>query len=103
MTDDEATDLSITHAVHGKGGKYTADVAGKDATGTLEWERGSSENVRIATHTVVPKSIGGRGVAARLVDRLIDDAREHGFKVDPQCWYVAKKFDENPDWTNLRA
>jgi predicted GNAT family acetyltransferase len=52
---------------------------------------------------VVPKAIGGRGIAALLVDRLIADAREQGFRIEPQCWYVAKKFDANPDWTELRA
>ncbi|MEP0189235.1 MAG: GNAT family N-acetyltransferase [Erythrobacter sp.] len=103
MTYEEATDLSITHVVHGDGGKYTAVIIGEDATGYLEWEPGKADDVRTATHTVVPRSIGGRGVAARLVDRLVADAREHGFKVDPQCWYVAKKFDENPDWADLRA
>jgi predicted GNAT family acetyltransferase len=51
----------------------------------------------------VPKSIGGRGIAGLLVDALIADAREEGFRIVPQCWYVAKKFDANPDWADLRA
>jgi len=58
---------------------------------------------RIATHTIVPNAIGRRGVAARLVERLIADAREQQFRIDPQCWYVARKFDRNPDWADLRA
>ncbi len=94
--------VTITHSDHGAGGKYVAKVPGEKAVGTLEWEpRG--EHVRIATHTIVPPEIGGRGIAALLVERLIADARELKFKVDPQCWYVAKKFDENPDWGDLKA
>ena len=103
MSDDSVT---ITHHAQGQGGKYVAKVEGEDATGYLEWEpreTGKSDEVRIATHTIVPDQIGGRGVALRLVKRLIADAREQGFKVEPQCWYVAKRFDKNPDWADLRA
>lgn len=95
-------EISITHEPQGSGGKYIAAIASETATGYLEWEPGG-ERIRIATHTIVPRKIGGRGVAAELVKQLISDARDQGFKVVPQCWYVAKKFDENPDWADLRA
>ena len=98
----DRAEVTITHHVQGQGGKYVADVAGESATGTLEWEpRG--EDVRVATHTIVPNAIGGRGVAAQLVERFVEDARRLDFRIVPQCSYVAKKFDENPDWSDLRA
>ena len=98
----DRAEVTITHHVQGQGGKYVADVAGEKATGTLEWEpRG--EDVRVATHTIVPGAIGGRGVAAQLVERFVEDARRLDFRIVPQCSYVAKKFDENPDWSDLRA
>ncbi len=93
--------VTITHFKEGASGKYVAEVPGEKATGYLEWETRGSDSVRIATHTIVPPEIGGRGIAALLVKRLIADAREHGFKIVPQCWYVAKKFDDNPDWADL--
>jgi predicted GNAT family acetyltransferase len=94
--------VSITHHTHGHGGKYVATIEGEEPTGYLEWEpRG--ENVRVATHTVVPPAIGGRGIAAELVERLVADAREQGFRIVPECSYVAAKFDRNPDWRDLRA
>ena len=99
--------ITITHHVQGQGGKYVAHPEGSDHTGYLEWEpaSGSSEDapVRVATHTIVPREIGGRGIAGQLVDRLVADARSEGFKIVPQCSYVAAKFDENPDWSELRA
>ena len=101
MADDEL-DLTITHHALEGGGKYVAELQGEDVTGHLDWEA-RGDDVRVATHTIVPQAIGGRGVARALVDRLIADAREQGFKVVPQCWYVAKKFDENPGWADLRA
>ncbi|MBI1402857.1 MAG: N-acetyltransferase [Porphyrobacter sp.] len=98
--------ISITHHVQGQGGSYVATVAGAPQEGYLKWEPGGSKGakeVRIAAHTVVPKEIGGRGVAAQLVDRLVEDARRIGFLVRPDCSYVAAKFEENPDWAELRA
>jgi len=102
--------ITITHHAQGQGGKYVAHVEGEDHQGTLEWEprTGAPDedvpaSVRVATHTIVPRAIGGRGIAAKLAERLVADAREHGFRIDPQCSYVAKKFEENPDWSDLRA
>lgn len=97
-----ADKVTITHHVQGQGGKYVANVDGERAQGTLEWEpRG--EDVRVATHTIVPSSIGGRGIARLLVERLVADARRKDFRIVPQCSYVAAKFDENPDWADLKA
>ena len=96
---------TITHHVVGQGGKYIAHLEGEDAKGSLEWEPGDEvdgKEVRIATHTLVPEVIGGRGVAAGLVERLVADARKQDFLIRPDCSYVAKKFDEN-DWDAVRA
>jgi len=101
----ERASVTITHQVLEQGGKYVAEVAGETHRGHLEWEPALDQEggaVRIATHTIVPRPIGGRGVAAQLVERLIADARQLGFKVDPQCSYVEKKFEDNPDWADLR-
>ncbi len=102
--------VTITHHAQGQGGKYVARIAEESAQGTLEWEPLTGlpkvdvgTDVRVATHTIVPDEIGGRGIAGLLVDRLIADARAHDFKVVPQCSFVARKFDQNPDWAELRA
>lgn len=102
MTSSDQT-VTITHHTGEKGGKYIAQIEGEAATGYLEWELHKADNVRIATHTIVPDEIGGRGIAAKLVEALIADAKEQGFRIVPQCWYVARKFDKNPDWADLRA
>lgn len=96
------TELTITHHTRGQGGKYVAQPSDSDASGYLTWEP-QGDGVRVATHTVVPPEIGGRGIAAQLVKRLVQDAKDHGFKIVPQCSYVAKKFDDNPEWADLRA
>lgn len=102
----DQAEVTIIHHVQGQGGKYVAEVAGETHTGHLEWEPVIGKDggeIRVATHTIVPRAIGGRGVAAQLVKRLVADARRHGFKIEPQCSYVEKKFDDNPEWADLRA
>ena len=95
------SDVTIERREHGDKGAYYAHVEGSHSLGRLTWvER---DGVRVAEHTVVPPEIGGRGVAAQLVDALVADARELGFKVKPVCSYVLKKFEEHPEWADLRA
>jgi uncharacterized protein len=103
---DHSTKLTITHHVQGTGGRYVAAVEGASEQGYLEWEAGGARGeteIRIAAHTIVPRAIGGRGVAGALVDRLIEDAQRQGFLIRPDCSYVAKKFAENPGWAALKA
>lgn len=98
--------VTITHHVQGQGGKYVAHIDGETRTGMLEWEQRHGkrgEDIHVATHTVVPKAIGGHGIAGLLVERLVADARKYGFCIEPQCSYVARKFEENADWADLRA
>ena len=99
------TNVTITHQVQGQGGRYVAKPEDSEQIGYLEWEpkRALEDDVRVATHTVVPPEIGGRGIAGKLVERMVADAKEEGFKIVPQCSYVEKKFDENPEWSDLRA
>jgi hypothetical protein len=61
------------------------------------------DGARVAEHTLVPPELGGRGIAGQLVDALIADARTEGFKVVPQCSYVAAAFRKHPDWADLLA
>ena len=99
-------EVTIRHHVVGQGGKYVAQIEGESHHGMLEWEPGDHAgrgDVRVVTHTVVPKEIGGRGIAAMLVARLIEDARRDGFRIVPRCSYVAAKFDQHPEWADLRA
>lgn len=103
---EESAPVTITHHVAGQGGRYVAAVADAGDEGYLEWEPGGErdgKDVRIAAHTIVPRTIGGRGVAGALVARLVEDAQRQDFLIRPDCSYVAKKFAENPGWASLKA
>lgn len=93
--------IEITHEGNEAQGEYRAIVPGSDAVGRLTWRaRGEA---RVADHTLVPPEIGGRGVAAALVDALVRDAREQGFTIVPQCSYVDAQFRRHPEWADLLA
>jgi len=103
---EESTKVTITHHVQGQGGSYVAVVEDAAQEGYLKWEPGGTQGgkeVRIAAHTVVPREIAGRGVAAQLVERMVEDAARLGFLIRPDCSYVAAKFADNPDWAELKA
>lgn len=92
---------TVTITAHEKGdsGEYHAHVAGSDDIGRLTWTmRGGA---RVAEHTLVPKEIGGRGVAGKLVEALIAEAREQHFRIVPECSYVAAAFEKHPEWADL--
>lgn len=95
------TEVTITRHEDQGIGEYHAEVAGSSAIGRLTWvER---DGIRIADHTLVPPEIGGRGVAALLVEALVADARAQGFKIEPLCSYVEVAFRRHPEWADLRA
>lgn len=45
------------------------------------------------THTIVPKPIGGKGIAASLVKEALEYAKENQLKVTPTCSYVKLFFE----------
>lgn len=94
-------EVTITRHGSNEAGEYHAHVPGTDAIGRLTWV--AKGNVRAAEHTLVPTEIGGRGVAGKLVEALISDARSQGFMVNPVCSYVAAQFKRHPEWSKLRA
>jgi predicted GNAT family acetyltransferase len=99
--DETKADLGITRHDSGSHGDYRATVPGNSAIGRLTYQRRG--NVLVADHTLVPPEIGGKGVAAKLVEALIADAREAGDKIVPQCSYVEAAFRRHPEWAELRA
>jgi uncharacterized protein len=55
------------------------------------------------THTVVPPPIEGRGIAAQLIQALLDHARANGLKVDPQCSYSRAYMQRHPETMDLHV
>ena len=82
-------------------GDYVAKLDASDGQAKLSWtDRGG---IRHAEHTFVPPEARGKGVAEELVKALVADAREHGFKIAPDCSYVERYFDRHRNLSDLRA
>ncbi len=53
--------------------------------------------------TYVQPEARRHGVALRLVQALVDWAREEGLRIEPSCWYVAKVMKADPGMAALIA
>lgn len=68
--------------------------AGLEAIG--ECEVSVCGTLWIITHTEVRPAYGGQGIARRLVDAVVDEARRRHVRIDPLCPY-AKRLMEDSD------
>ncbi len=78
-------------------GSFTTEVDGHKAHLDFDQRGGAM----IITHTVVPPEIGGRGIAAELVQAAFEAARRDGLKVSPACSYAASWLQRHPDYADL--
>ncbi|WP_418991920.1 GNAT family N-acetyltransferase [Alistipes sp.] len=53
------------------------------------------------THTCVPAHLAGRGVGSELVAGALEDAREKGLQVVPECSFVAHYIARHPEWAQI--
>lgn len=101
MVEFDSASVLITREDNGTHGQYIARLEGLPEKGRLTWV--SRGGVRVAEHTVVDPAIRRHGVAAKLVEALVADAREQGFSIDPQCSYAAAQFRRHLEWSDLLA
>lgn len=84
------------------GGRYVATVSGIEGEAELIFTtRGA--NLLSADHTEAPETMRGSGVAMALVEYMIADARQNGFKVIPLCPYVKAQYRRHPEWADVMA
>lgn len=75
--------------------------AGGELVGFIDY-RLHGETIRLI-HTEVPPEHGGQGYAATLARAALDDARERGLSVRPDCPYVAAYVGKHPEYADLVA
>lgn len=86
-------DYSIRHIP--AAGRFETQVEGY--TGYVEYAL-LPQGVMDIRHTIVPKEIGGRGIAAALVKFALEYARSQGMKVRPSCWYAEEFLRRHPEY-----
>ncbi len=78
--------------------RYEARV-GDQVAGWVDYRRLRGRIAAI--HTEVPPEFGGRGIAGRLVRRVVEDAREQGIGVTPICPLFIAYFEKHPEEADL--
>lgn len=95
MSDDRQDTAPIAHDAQAR--RFRAEVDGHAAV--LEYTRDG--DLMTITHTGVPAAIGGRGVAARLVEAAALHARAAGLRVRPACSYAVAWFARHREFADL--
>ncbi len=94
-------DITITKEMRdARHGRYVARLAGIDAEGEITFTR-RGEGIVSADHTGVPEAMAGHGIARKLLDAMLDDARTSGFRIVPLCPYVFAQYARHPEWADL--
>lgn len=82
--------------------KYRAEAIEDDKIiGLCEYK--INDSVIDIYHTEVDKAYGGKGIANKLLDEVVNLARNEKKKIYPTCSYVAKKFDEDERYEDVDA
>ena len=59
------------------------------------------DGVLYITHTLVPKELGGRGIAGALTKDALEDIEKRGLKVKPLCSYTVAYLEKHPEYKRL--
>src|SRR5258708_11169646 len=72
--------------------RFTTEVDGSHA----ELDYTLADGGMTITHTQVPPAIGGRGIAALLMEAALSAASAAGWSVNPACAYAKADLDKQP-------
>ncbi len=91
--------FAIQHdrAVH----RFETDVDGYRCELDYTLTPGSKRTAMTITHTGVPADVGGRGIAAALMEAAMKTARDEGWTVVPACSYAAAWIQRHPEYRDL--
>ncbi|WP_372395640.1 GNAT family N-acetyltransferase [Azospirillum sp. HJ39] len=77
--------------------RYELTVDGATAVAVYELRDGEI----VFTHTEVPKSLSGQGVASALAKGALEDVRARGLKAVPLCSFFAGFIERHPEFHDL--
>lgn len=75
------------------------DAEGKEA-GEVTYSK-AGDSVLIIDHTGVDEAHRGQGLAAKLVNKVVEKAKKEDLKIMPLCPFAKKEFDENADYKEV--
>jgi uncharacterized protein len=78
--------------------RYVIDVDGRPS-GSVTYRLGDGQIALL--HAEVDYSMRNRGIASRLVEFALDDARARGLSVLPYCPFVRDYIEQHDEYLNL--
>jgi len=73
---------------------------GEENLAEMTWVKESDDYI-IIDHTMVSDSLKGQGIGRKLLDRIVEMARERNLKIRPLCPFVKITFDRVPELKDL--
>jgi predicted GNAT family acetyltransferase len=80
-------------------GTYVGTIPGLHGIARLNYKRERPDLV-IAERTETSPEFEGKGVALALLTRMVEDAREEGFRIYALCTYVEDERRSHPEWAD---
>lgn len=56
---------------------------------------------QVFTHTEVDETLEGQGMGSKLIREALNDARQHGKLIVPECEFVAAYVNKHHDWDDI--
>lgn len=94
---DLSTDITVRE--NDRKGRYALAMPdGQEAY--MSFQRRGEKHLLI-DYSFVPPPFRGRGIAAMLLLRAVQDARESGMTITPLCGHVAAEFRRHKEWQDV--
>ena len=93
-------EIQINQEDRGDRGRYHLLVDGAEA-GELDYRM--QDGKRVFVHTGVRDEYEGQGLASKLAQRVLEDARAEGLEIVAQCPYVRGYLERHPEYQDLLA
>lgn len=82
-----------------KDNKRAAAFDSKENIGECTFSQ--SEKIWIIDHTFVNDNYKGQGLARKLVDKVVEEAKKAGAKIIPLCPYALSLFQKNEKYNDI--
>ncbi|PAT01962.1 hypothetical protein CI105_03645 [Candidatus Izimaplasma bacterium ZiA1] len=59
------------------------------------------DDVIVIDHTIVSPELRGQSIAKKLLNTVVEFARENNFKIIPVCSYAVAKLENNDEYSDI--
>jgi len=93
------TEQLVRHERNKTSGRYIIDL-GNGLSAKMTYSRLSVCKIAI-DHTYVPQDFRGQGIAMKMMEFAISQARRNRDRIVPVCTYVQAQFERHEEWSDV--